>query len=137
MRDHFTSKIESKYLYPFLRVLTIYHVLCHRCEMGYFCPYTQINNNHIVEGHKTHVDHCVHVFIASNFSIVLYMATNYRHGCAIPPRRTIRHVQVPIYAALLYLRAAACIRVLIHRLHCGFKDQLTPCDTLPSLYILE
>ena len=27
--------------------------------------------------------------------------------------------------------------VLTHGLHCGFKDQLTPCNTLSSLYILE
>ena len=62
-------------------------------------------------------------------------------GCAIPPNRTIRHVQVPIYAALLHPRAAAYIRVLLriymNELHCGFNDRLTPCDTLPSLYILE
>ena len=27
------------------------------------------------------------------------LATNYRRGCAIPPSRTIRHVQVPVYEA--------------------------------------
>ena len=64
-----------------------------------------------MEGRKTRVDHCLHVFMASNFIIVQYLVTNYRHGCAIPPSRTIRHVQVPIYAALLHLCAAAYVRV--------------------------
>ena len=35
------------------------------------------------------------------------LATNYRRGLAIPPSRTMRHVQVPIYEA----GAAAYIRV--------------------------
>ena len=94
------------------------------------------NHSHTnVEGSKTRVDHCLHVFIASNFSIVQYLATNYRRGCALPPSRTIRHVQVVKYAALLHPRAAAYSRVQLRTytlLHCGFKDQLTPCDSILS-----
>ena len=56
------------------------------------------------------------------------LATNYRRGCAIPPSRTIRHVQVPVYEA-----KGCCTRVyncvLIHGLHCASK-QLTPCDKM-------
>ena len=60
------------------------------------------------------------------------LATNDRRGCAIPPSRTIRHVQVPVYEA-----KGCCTRVgqfiygyncvLINGLHCASK-QLTPCD---------
>ena len=64
-----------------------------------------------MERRKTCVDHYLHMFIASNFSIVQYMATNYRRGCAVPSNRTIRHTQVPIYAPLLHTHAAAYIRV--------------------------
>jgi hypothetical protein len=66
-----------------------------------------------VEGHKTRVDHCLHVFIASNFSIVQYLATNYRRGCAIPPSRTIRHVQVPIYAAYIRVQLRTYTRTTL------------------------
>jgi len=61
-----------------------------------------------VEGRKTRVDHCLHVFIASN------LASFSTWSRIIGVSRTMRHVQVPIYAALLHPRTAAYIRVQLH-----------------------
>ena len=91
-----------------------------------------------VEGRKTGVGHCLHVFIASNISIVQQLATNYRRSRTI--RDSTSHSISNIYAALLYPHAAAYIRVQLntytwsHGLHCGFKDQLTPCQTRNILH---
>ena len=53
----------------------------------------------------------MHVFIASNFRNRSVAGHELKAWLRILPSRTIRHVQVPIYAAVQHPRAATYIRV--------------------------
>ena len=131
MRLYKQLKIISKRYVKIKKSLPLFEVhytnlfyLCRSSRCLHECLHTRsgIVVVHSVDGRKTRVDHCMHVFFVSNFSIV-----------------TVSYHRVRQYVTFKFQYTQRCCTreqqliygyncVLMPVLHCGFKDQLTPCD---------